>query len=57
MPGMTGTADFIVQTSNLVAGSTVTGTANGDTIALVLRIALPIMVVVVMTVLPQSPLL
>jgi hypothetical protein len=33
--GMTGTADFtLVQTSSLVAGSTVTGTANGDTIAL-----------------------
>jgi hypothetical protein len=32
---MTGTADFtLVQTSSLVAGSTVTGTANGDTIAL-----------------------
>ena len=32
---MTGTADFtLVQTSDLVAGSTVTGTDNGDTIAL-----------------------
>ena len=33
--GMTGTADFtLVQTSDLVTGSSVTGTANADTIAL-----------------------